>query len=143
MGQTNPRSGGRTDRSEPKSLYKLETDDIVVEDIEPIRVPASLVFRHVTTSSTEDVPGSIEFPFYWSRLDNPELNGNPNALVFVTPVGVIEFGEETPTASMRQNEHPVGVVYRARFQRWYIYNLNLKPMALKATFNVVIERPHF
>ena len=99
--------------------------------------PQSLQFRHRTISGVSNESDNVEFPFYWTRLDHPALNDRPQAIVTVTPVGRIEINEQAQTANLVHNPHPVGVVFRNR--RWYIYNLGLQAMAVRADFHVAIH----
>lgn len=114
--------------------------------------PQSLQFRHRTVSGVSAEEDNIEFPWYWTRLDHPALNDRPNAILTVTPVGRIEVDPQTRTATLIQNGHPVGVVFRnpndsaagssTTKGRWYIYNLGLEAMASRAEFHVAIHEDH-
>jgi len=64
-----------------------------------------------------------------SFLDHPELNANPDAMLLVTPRA---GAGDTP------NDHHVGVWYQVSTGRWAIYNEDLAPMTLNATFHVSI-----
>jgi hypothetical protein len=79
----------------------------------------------------------IVFPYYWTRLDHPALNGKPQAILTVTPVGRIEL--DGATARLVQNPNPVGVLYRDLDDRWYIYNLGLEEMSNRADFHVAVH----
>lgn len=137
---SNSSRGGRSDPPKPQSIFALS--DLTPEDI-PDEVyipppPPPRAFVHTAVAGVSAETDTIEFPWYWTRLDHPGLNGNPNAIISVTPRGKLEFNQEESTANLRQNPHAVGVVYREGQQRWYIYNLNLAAMSA-ASFNVVIE----
>ena len=105
--------------------------------------PPSRAFTHTTHTISHPDPNypfnNVDFPWYWTRIEHSELNGNPSALLTVTPKGRIEIDTDAATATMVHNPNPVGVVYRSTFERWYIYNLNFAAMPHKASFNVVIE----
>lgn len=58
-------------------------------------------------------------------LDVPELNNNPLAILFVTPI--LEKGVDL-------NPHPIGVYYFKN--QWRIFNLDQKTMPAGSTFNV-------
>lgn len=90
-----------------------------------------LQFRHRTVSGVSTEADNIEFPWIWTRLDHPALNGRPQAIVTVTPVGRME------SSSIKDNPHAVGVIYRN--DRWYIYNLDQQAMAVRADFHVAIH----
>ena len=99
--------------------------------------PQTLQFRHRTISGVSNEADNIMFPFYWTRLDHPALNNRPQAIVTVTPVGRIEG--DGVNADLVHNPHPVGVLYRDLDDRWYIYNLGLEAMSIRADFQVAIH----
>ncbi len=128
----------------PDDIFEGENPDIFLPPD-----PLSLQFRHRTVSGVSAEKDNIEFPWYWSRLDHPALNDRPQAIVTVTPVGRIDVDPETKRATLIQNAHPVGVVFRDPNDAssgshtgtgfWYVYNLNLQAMASRADFNVAIH----
>lgn len=71
--------------------------------------------------------------FHITTIDNPLANGNPNALLFVTPnwnpggVGGV------------YNNHRIGVYYNG--SRWNIFNQDFANMPAGASFNVEIRNP--
>jgi len=79
----------------------------------------SNVFAHTAT-----VTNTVSNVTY---LDHPSLNGNPAALVLVTPnwTGVY-------------NAHHIGVYYSTGMQRWAIFNQDLSNMPEGASFNVLV-----
>ncbi|MEM7161214.1 MAG: MopE-related protein [Bacteroidota bacterium] len=82
-----------------------------------------LAFRH---NHIPNVNGSAP---HVSVLDHPELNGKPDAKIFVTqhfdgPSGVL-------------NNHSIGVWYDGN--NWTIFNQDLSPMVADASFNVLIN----
>jgi len=99
--------------------------------------PVALQYRHRTVGGVSAAADNVVFPWYWTRLDHPALNNNPQAIVTVTPVGYIVLNGTT--ASLVQNPNPVGVLYRDVDSRWYIYNLGLQAMELNVDFNVAIN----
>jgi hypothetical protein len=99
--------------------------------------PQTLQFRHRTVSGVSAEADNVMYPYYWTRLNHPALNNRPQAIVTVTPVGRIELSG--PTANLVQNPHPVGVLYRDVDDRWYIYNLGLEAMSMRADFHVAIH----
>jgi hypothetical protein len=65
-------------------------------------------------------------------LDHPLLNGNPNAVVYVTQ-------NWNPGGSGgKYNDHPIGVWYNGSRDRWAIFNQDREPMPEDASFNVAI-----
>ncbi|WP_373548110.1 M12 family metallopeptidase [Haliscomenobacter sp.] len=96
---------------------------IVLGLITPIN--AQVAFRHVTSSG--NTQGHI------TRLDHPQLNGNPNALVFIMP-NYNTNGADPTGADYAQN---AGIYYSG--WRWAIFNQNTKaPMPVNLTFNVLV-----
>lgn len=64
-------------------------------------------------------------------LDNPQINGDPNVVLYVTQnwnPGGVEDGI--------YNDHAVGVWYDSDRQRWAIFNQDREPMPDGAAFNV-------
>jgi hypothetical protein len=74
-------------------------------------------FRHVAASSNST--------FDYTDLDNPILNGNPNAVVMVTP---------SWEPNQVYNNHAVGVFYDG--DRWAIFNQDYSAIPVGAAFNV-------
>ena len=60
-----------------------------------------------------------------SVIDIPELNGNPSAVIFVTPVG--------NTASL--NPHPIGLYYMY-LKKWSVFNLDGIPIPDGAKYSI-------
>jgi hypothetical protein len=94
---------------------------------------ASNVYVHVATAANT-VNG-------FTYLDNQWLNGNPNALAWVTqnynPNGI----------GGTFNRHNVGLRYDIGAARWFIINQDQTPINLGASFNIVAEagaqHPHY
>ncbi len=84
----------------------------------PIKVAGNApAFRHVATPATIDGNGTL--------LEHPQLDGDPNALVYVTPYG------SSVTVSA-----PIGVAYLD--SRWRIVTQNGLSMPVGAEFNVLV-----
>lgn len=64
-------------------------------------------------------------------LDHPSINGDPNAFILVKRVS-------EPGGDSDNNTHQIGVWYDARGGRWAIFNQHRAPMAVGATFEVVV-----
>lgn len=89
---------------------------------------AQVVFRHVSTSA--NTRGHI------TTLDHPQLNGNPNAILFILPNYNLNGAEATGVDYL----HNAGVWYNG--SRWTIFNQNTKQaMPLSMTFNVLVAPP--
>lgn len=72
----------------------------------------------------EAIGSSIAGDLAATTITNPATDGNPTAILIVTPV----FGVSNP--------HPVGVYYDG--SKWRIRNSDSAPMALNARFNVLV-----
>lgn len=62
-------------------------------------------------------------------IDHPLLNGQPDVVAFLTPLGQAETSETI---------HPLGLFYHNGLQRWGIFNQNAASMIEGMAFNVVI-----
>ena len=71
---------------------------------------------------------------------SPALDGHPEAIATVTPVGRLLINEQDHTAQLIQNDRAVGLVYREGINRLYIYNLDLSAMAVRVDFNIAINQ---
>jgi hypothetical protein len=69
----------------------------------------------------------------WTTLDNPLTNGNPNAIVFVTP------NWNPGSVGGTYDNHPIGVWYNSG--RWAIFNQDRVAMPVDAAFNVLVLVP--
>jgi hypothetical protein len=91
----------------------------------PVPPPAGPVkettFVHVASGSS--IIGNV------TNLSNPVLNGNPNAVVFVTP----NWSPSTAAGGVYDN-HPIGVYYYG--DHWAIFNQDLADIPSGAAFNV-------
>lgn len=90
--------------------------------IPPADMPA---FVHRATSSNRTNN--------WTEIDHPLTNGNPQAIILVTP-------NWNPGGGVlgTYNNHAIGVFYRSSTQRWAIFNQDLAAMPVGAAFNVLI-----
>jgi hypothetical protein len=76
-------------------------------------------------------PPPEKYPYY-TPIDDPRLNNNPNATVLVT-LNVTPGGKAGAS-----NSHPLGVWYTG--SRWVIFNQDYAPMPANAAFNYVIRQ---
>jgi len=67
----------------------------------------------------------------WTYLNDPDLNNNPDAIIFITQVW-----NPGGTANGVYNNHNVGVQYKSN-NRWCIYNEDGANLPLGASFNVI------
>jgi hypothetical protein len=68
-------------------------------------------------------------------IDHPISNGNPDAILVVTP-------NWNPEGSPGiYNAHPIGVWYDPEAQRWAVFNQDLADMPVEAGFNVRLHPP--
>src|SRR5437868_2793692 len=61
-----------------------------------------------------------------SVIDIPELNNNPTAIIFITPVLV---------NGVNLNSHPIGAYYNY-LDKWSVFNLDAATIPVGAKFNV-------
>ncbi|MBX3125713.1 MAG: trypsin-like serine protease [Polyangiaceae bacterium] len=87
-----------------------------------VSVGAGFVHRATTANTSAHV----------TTLDDPRLNGNPNAAFIVTP------NWNPPGFAGVYNDHPIGVWYNA--SRWKVFNQDLAAMPNGASFTVRIDR---
>ena len=76
-------------------------------------------FIHTATKANNSCNGDC------TLLDNPDLNNNPDAILYVTPV--LDGG-------INLNPHPIGVYYFNK--KWNIFNLDQKALPEGSKFNV-------
>jgi serine protease len=94
----------------PGTMYNVVVNDGFVH-----RASAANISGHITT------------------INNPYANGNPNAIVIVTP------NWNPGGAGGIYNNHAIGVWYNG--SRWTIYNEDIAAMPVGAAFNVAVS-PH-
>jgi Tol biopolymer transport system component len=75
---------------------------------------------------------SSNIAFNWTEITNPLTDGNPNAILFVTP----KWGGRYPPAVLSIYNHPIGVWYTGT--KWAIFNQDLAGMSTFADFNVQV-----
>ena len=68
----------------------------------------------------------------WTEITNPLTDGNPNAILFVTP----KWGGRYPPAVLSIYNHPIGVWYTGT--KWAIFNQDLAGMNTLSDFNVLV-----
>ncbi len=73
---------------------------------------------------------------YKSRLNNPDLNGNPYARIYV-----MHNWNPPESPNEKFNNHPIGVFFDTTDQHWYLYNRDFAPITTTATFNVYYTWP--
>lgn len=76
-------------------------------------------FIHVAGKSNNSCNGDC------TLLDVPELNNNPSAIIFVTPI---------LSKGINLNPHPIGVYYFKN--QWLIFNLDQRAIPVNARFSV-------
>lgn len=80
---------------------------------------------------------STNTTYYWTNLNHPQANNNPNALLFTTHL----YG--APGHTGETHNHALGVLYSAQ-NRWAVFNQDVATMSLDRDFNYLIapEHPH-
>jgi hypothetical protein len=92
-----------------------------------VTAPATTATVHfVQTATTANIATDSTF------INNPATNGQPNALLFVTP-------NWNPVGSSGvYNNHPVGVWYSVTFHQWAVFNEDGATMPPGPSFNVLV-----
>ncbi|MEO8135007.1 MAG: hypothetical protein ABI831_13620 [Betaproteobacteria bacterium] len=72
-----------------------------------------------------------------TTIDHPLTNGDPNAILIVTP------NWNPGGLGGTYNNHPIGVYYEdfAAVKKWRIFNQDLVAMPVNAAFNVLVVKP--
>jgi hypothetical protein len=84
---------------------------------------------------------------YATVIDNPLTNGNPDAILLVTPNYCASDGSQNNAAAGPAKDIPAvfyantGVCGTANEGRWVIYNLNSTPMVNQTYYNVMVVNP--
>ena len=84
------------------------------------------VFIHRAT------PGNINSNY--TVIDHPMTNGDPNAILIITP------NWNPGGVGGTYNANPFGVYYNNASQRWAIFNQNLATMIIDQAFNVLVVK---
>jgi hypothetical protein len=71
----------------------------------------------------------------YTVIDHPLINGNPNAIVFVTQ------NWNPGNVGGTYNNHNIGIWYSSSQQKWAIFNQDLAAMPVNAAFNVLVLVP--
>ena len=86
--------------------------------------PDTSVFVHKSTAANS--AGD------YTTIDYPLTNGNPNAIILVTP------NLDPGGLSVKYHDHPIGAYYSTTASKWRIFNQDIAPMQIGASFNVFI-----
>jgi len=107
----------------PEQIEKAASGELEAEGTTTASKPAeSTTFVHRATE--ENSSGDYTY------LDDPALNGDPNAVVIVAPI--------TARGGGGDYDHNVGVWFEPEAQKWAIFNEDRAPVPDGATFQVVI-----
>ncbi len=117
------------ERGAPLSVSMQNFEPPRGPELQPLDIPpaSSLGVQFVHKATVANIVAN------WTVIDHPLTNGNPNAIVFVTPnwnpggVGGI------------YDNHPIGVWYDGT--HWAIFNQDIAAMPVNATFNVLVPNP--
>ncbi len=103
------------------SVYNEDQSSMVENSSYNIVIPGSGVTAFKHTSDAANISNN------WTTLDHPDLNSNPDALVFV---------EHDWTNTNTYTTNRVGVWYDGA--RWNIYNENISSFATNLEYNVMV-----
>jgi hypothetical protein len=107
------------------NIYNEDISAFKVNDAFNVFVtnPGANAFVHKATAA--NTTGHVTY------IDNPKLNGNPNAQL------IISHNWSAPAGNV-YNNHPTGVWYNSVNGRWSVYNQDLVAMPVNASFNILI-----
>jgi spore germination protein GerM len=108
-----------------KPYQVIQFDKPKKEQTEKGRVSYQVsTFIHVASAQNINVNSTY--------LDIPSINGNPNAIILVT-------ANWNPKGSRGvYNNHPIGVWYNTKKERWAIFNQDRAKIPVNAAFNVCV-----
>ncbi len=110
-------------------VFLLKSTFLIVSLFFSCCIYGQTAFRHVTNT------GNINANT--TRVDHPQINGNPDAFLFILPNYNLN-GSATNGVDYQQN---AGVFYDGKF--WYIFNENPNlAMQENVTFNVLVASPN-
>jgi len=124
----------RADRGALPSVSAQNLEPRRAPEPQPLDIPALTIppasslgvqFVHVVTAANISGDGTI--------IDHPLTNGNPDAIIFVTP------NWNPGSVGGTYDKHPIGVYYSG--DKWRIFNQDLATMPVGAAFNVLIPTP--
>jgi hypothetical protein len=92
----------------------------------PAASPGVGIFVHTATAGNST--------YDYTKIDNALTNGNPNAIVFVTP------NWNPGGVGGTYDNHPIGVFYDGN--KWAIFNQDLTAIPVNAAFNVYVFSNH-
>jgi hypothetical protein len=115
---------GNSQNIEPPRAPQLQHLDIPALTIPPAS-SLGVQFVHVATAAN--------ITLNWTTIDNPLTNGNPNAIILVTP------NWNPGSVGGTYNNHPIGVWYDG--SKWAIFNQDIAAMPANAAFNVLVPNP--
>ncbi len=113
-------AGGSPEQIEKAARGELEAEGTTSTTASKPAEGSTFVHRATQENSRGD----------YTYLDNPNLNGDPNAVVFAAPTAARGGGGDY--------DHNVGVWFEPERQKWAIFNQDLAPVPEGATFQVVI-----
>lgn len=96
-----------------------------------VLIPSSNVASFIHTSTAGNTSSN------YTNINNPLINNNPDAIIFVT------VNWNPGGGSGVYNTSPIGVWYNGSADRWSIFNQNLSAMPTGMSFNILIPpTPH-
>ncbi len=136
-----PFSGGEDEAANPNSNPKAKVSDEKRERIE--KAAKGQIGPQESTNAQAETPENVqaseervpEAPSVhrateenssgdYTYLNDPEIDGNPNAVVFASPI--------------ESYDHNIGVWYEPEQQKWAIFNEDQAPVPAGSTFEVVV-----
>ena len=103
------------------AIFNEDAAPFLVDLVYNVFVTNSSMNAFIHTATATNIVGHI------TLIDNPALNGNPNAIILVT---------HNYESSGVYNNHPIGVYYDG--SKWTVYNQDMSAMPDGIKFNVLI-----
>ena len=128
----NPPGGGGIYNNSPIGVwYDGSNWAIFNEDLAGMPQGAAFnIFIHAGNDDFVHIATTSNIVSKWTVIDNPSLNGNPNAIFFITQ------NWNPPGGGGIYNNSPTGVWYDG--SNWAIFNQNGDPMPEGAAFNIYL-----
>ena len=124
-GNTGVASAGRGPGAQQRTAPRAVQPQSIDSPASTITPASSLGVQFVQVATAENIYAS-----YTTIIDHPLTNGNPNAIIIVTP------NDNPGNTSGVNDPHPIGVMYSSG--KWAIFNQDSAAMPVGASFNVII-----
>jgi hypothetical protein len=115
--------------------YNFSTGRWVIQNQHGAQMPLGSAFIVRVGRGTVHRTSAANTSGHITTIDHPLANGNPSAILTVTPAPYAGAWSGTV------NDHAIGVWFDGGMQRWRIYNQDYVAMPLDSGFHVEVETP--